>query len=59
MEGRDSYISKRYSKTRNKYLKSYNRKQESKHKTHLYANNSYSYGMSKYFCSMLIEMDRS
>ena len=34
-----SYISNRYSKTDNKYLKSYDLKQESKHIIHLDANN--------------------
>ena len=40
------YISNRYSKANNKYLKSYNRKQESKHIINLYANNLYDYAMS-------------
>ena len=34
-----SYISKRYSKANNKYLKSYGPKQESKHIIYLNANN--------------------
>ena len=54
-----SYISKRYSKASNKYLKSYNPKQESRHKIYLDANNLYGYGMSKLFSSKLIQMDRS
>ena len=46
--GRDSYISKRYSKVNNKHLKCYDPKQESKHITHLEANNLYGYAMSKF-----------
>ena len=34
-----SFISNRYSKANNKYLKSYDSKQESKHITYLDANN--------------------
>ena len=41
-----SYISNRYSKAKNKYLKSYDRKQESKHIIHLDANYLYGYAMS-------------
>ena len=40
-------ISNRYSKANNKYLKSYDPKQESKH-TYLDANNLYGYAMSKF-----------
>ena len=47
--GTISYISNRYSKANNKYLKSYDPKQESKHITYLDANNIYGYGMSKFF----------
>ena len=43
-----SYISNRYSKASNKYLKSYDPKQESKHIIYLDANNLYSYAMSKF-----------
>ena len=43
-----SYISNRYSKTNNKYLKSYDPKQESKHIIYLDANNLYGYAMSKF-----------
>ena len=43
-----SYISNRYSKAKNKYLKSYNPKQESKHIISLYPNHSYGYAMSKF-----------
>ena len=42
-----SYISKKYSKTNNKYLKSYDSKQESKH-IYLDANKLYGYAMSKF-----------
>ena len=44
-----SYISNRYSKANNTYLKSYDPKQESKHITYLDANNLYPYAMSKFF----------
>ena len=44
-----SYISNRYSKTNNKYLKSYDPKQKSKHFIYLDANNVYGYTMSKFF----------
>ena len=43
-----SYISNRYSKANNKYLKSYDPKQESKHIIYLDANNLYGYAMSKF-----------
>ena len=43
-----SYISKRYSKTNNKYIKSYDPKQESKHIVYLDANNLYGYAMSQF-----------
>ena len=42
------YISNRYSKANNKYLKSYDPKQESKHVIYLHANNLYGYTMSKF-----------
>ena len=42
-----SYISNRYSKANNKYLKSYDPKQESKHIICLDADNLYGYKMSK------------
>ena len=38
----------RYIKANNKYLKSYDPKQESKHIMHLDANNLYGYSMSKF-----------
>ena len=42
-----SHISNRYSKANNKYLKSYDPKQESTHIIYLDANNLYGYAMSK------------
>ena len=44
-----SYISNRYSKANNKYLKYYDQKQESKHIIYLDANNFYSYETSNFF----------
>ena len=52
--GEISYISNRYSKANNKYLNSYNPKQESKHIIYLDSNNLYGYVMSKF----LPQMDR-
>ena len=49
MRDRASYVSKRYGKTNNKSLKSYDLKQESKHIMHLDANNLYGYPSSKMF----------
>ena len=43
-----SYISNRYSKTNNEYLKCYDPKQESKHIIYLNTNNLYGYAMSKF-----------
>ena len=43
-----SYISNRYSKADNKYLKSHDPKQESKHIMYLDANNVYGYTMLKF-----------
>ena len=43
-----SYISKTYSKANNKYLKSYDTKQESKHIISLDGNDSYGYAISKF-----------
>ena len=43
-----SYISNNYSKANNKYLKSYDPKQESKHIIYLDANNLYGYAMSTF-----------
>ena len=48
MRGGVSHVSNRYSKTNNKYLKSYDPKQESKHSIYLDTNNFYGYGMSKF-----------
>ena len=42
------YISNRYSKAKNKYLKSYDPKQESKHVIYLDVNNLYTIAMSKF-----------
>ena len=49
MRDRASYVSKRYGKTSNKSLKSYDLKQESKHIMHLDANNLYGYPSYKMF----------
>ena len=46
--GEISYISNRYSKANNKYLKSYDPKQESKHIIYLGMNSLYGYAMSKF-----------
>ena len=43
-----SYISNRYSKANNIYLKFYNSKQESKHVIYLDVNNLFLYTMSKF-----------
>ena len=43
-----SYISNKYCKTNNKYLKSYDEKQESKLIIYLDTNNLYTYSMSKF-----------
>ena len=45
------YISNRYSKASNNYLKSYDPKQESKHIINLRANDLYGYAMSKFLLS--------
>ena len=44
-----SYMSNRYSKANNKYLKSYDSKQESKHIIYLDANNLYGYTIARFF----------
>ena len=49
MRGGVSYIFNRYSKVNNKYLKSYDPKQESKHIIYLYRNNLYGFEMSTFF----------
>ena len=46
-----SYISNGYNKANNKYSKSYDPKQESKHIIYLDANNLYRYAMSKFLPS--------
>ena len=46
MRGEVSYMFYRYSKAYNKYLKSYDPKQKSKHIIYLDANNLYGYSMS-------------
>ena len=48
MRGGTFYISTKYSKANNKYLKSYDPKQESKHIIYLDANNLYGYAMSTF-----------
>ena len=48
MGGGVSYITKRYSKTNNKYLKTYDPKQEPKHIIYLDQNNLYGYAMRKF-----------
>ena len=48
VRGRVPYISKRYSKANNKYLISYDPKQESKPIIQLDANNFYGYTISKF-----------
>ena len=49
MRGGVSYISKKYSQANNKYFKSSDQKQESKHIVYLDANNLYHNTMSKIF----------
>ena len=59
MRGGVSYISNRYSKTKNKYLKSYDPKQESKYIIYFDANDLYGYAMSKFLpTNGLIWIDR-
>ena len=48
-KGGISHISDRYSKASDKYLRSYDPKQESQHGIYLGANNLYGYAMSKFF----------
>ena len=43
-----SYVSNKYSKASNKFLKSYDPKQKSKHIMYLDVNNLYNYAMSKF-----------
>ena len=49
MGGGLPYISKRYNQAKNKQLKSYSQKQESKPSIYLHANNLYGYAMSEFF----------
>ena len=48
MRGKTFYISNRYCKASNKYLKSYDPKQQSKHIIYVDANNLYGCAMSKF-----------
>ena len=48
MRGGISYITKRYSKVNNKYMKEYDSSEESIFIVHLDANNLYAWAMSKY-----------
>ena len=48
MKGGISYVYKRYNKSNNKSLKSYDPKQESKHIICLDAHNLYGFAMSKF-----------
>ena len=48
MKSKCSYVYKTYSKADNKYLQSYDLKQESKHIIERGANNLYRYAMSKF-----------
>ena len=48
MRGGISYIAKRYSKTNNKYMKSYYSSKDSKFIMYLDASNLYVWGMSRY-----------
>ena len=48
MGGGVSYISNRYNKANNKYLQSYDAKQESKHIIYLETNELYGYLISKF-----------
>ena len=52
IRGGISYISNRYSKSKMKYLKSYDAKQESKHVIYLDMKNLYGYVMSKFLSNM-------
>ena len=52
-----SYIN-RYSKANNKYLKSYDPNEESKHIIYLDANDFYGYAMSKFLPAIGFEWDR-
>ena len=61
-KGGISDFSNRYSKANNKYMKSYNPNQQSKHIIYLEANNLYRYAMPKLDLiqsNKWIQMDRS
>ena len=56
MRGRISYISNRHNKANNKYLKSFDPKEESKH-IYLVTNNLLSYAMSKFLNLDVLQVD--
>ena len=56
MRGRISHISNRHSKANNKYLKSFDPKEESKH-IYLVTNNLLSYAMSKFLNLDVLQVD--
>ena len=58
MKNEGCYVSKRYNKAKNKFLKSYNPKQESKHITYLDRNNLYGCEMSKFLPNGFKLIDR-
>ena len=55
MRGGVTYISKKYNKTNNKYLKSSDPKQEAKHIIYLDTNNLYGYVTSKFLPTGLLK----
>ena len=55
MRGGGSYISNRYSKANNKYLNSYDSKQESKHIIYLEMNKEYGCAISKFISTNLFQ----
>ena len=59
MRDRVYYISKRYSKANNKYLKSYELRQEWKHIIYLDANDLFDYAMPNFFSNKWIQMNSS
>ena len=52
MRGGIDCITKRFSKTNNKYMKSYDDNKSSKYITYLDANDLYGWGMSHYFLTV-------
>ena len=56
MRGRISHISNRHNKANNKYLKSFDPKEESKH-IYLVTNNLLSYAMSKFLNLDVLQVD--